>query len=102
MNEIIKQICGNFPSNFEPPNIKSDPNFVFLPDLNYTPRTVSDYEGNSVIVNSFIECNHYVSNGWDYFPLLQEEYFIQNIIFNSYIFVGFVSFYLLIGRQIKS
>ena len=98
MKEIIEQICGNFPKNFEEPKIENDPNFVFLPDSNFIPKTVFDHEGNSVIVNSFVECNHYLSNGWDYFPLLQEEYFLQNVLFNSYIFLGLSSFLILINK----
>ena len=38
MKEIIEQICGNFPKNFEEPKIENDPNFVFLPDSNFIPK----------------------------------------------------------------
>lgn len=94
MNEIIESICGKIPASFKPIEIQSNPNFIFSADTNFTPRSVTDYEGNSVTVNSFIECYHYVSNGWDYSPLLNNEYILQNIFFSSFIFIGLTTFYL--------
>lgn len=80
MEKIIENICGVFPSNFLKIAIPNDSNYIFKPDVNYSPRNVFDNEGNVVTVNSFDECFHYVENGWDYIPELNNEYFLQNLI----------------------
>lgn len=65
---IIIRICGEYPDGFLKPDIQSDPNFVFSQDPNYISRKVWDIEGNYVFVNSFLECEHYVSGGWYFDP----------------------------------
>ena len=62
-NEIEKQ-CGVQPANIEIPDIGNDPNFVFVNDPSFTSLNLYDVDGNSVIVNSWIECSHYVKGGW--------------------------------------
>lgn len=99
MKEIIESICGKIPSGFKPVEIQNNPNFIFSPDKNFKPISVTDYEGNSVTVNSFIECYHYVSNGWDYSPLLNNEYILQNTFFLTFIFIGLSTFYLFILKK---
>ncbi len=66
-------ICGEYPENFQQLDILSNPNFIFKADAQYQNRKVWDVEGNSVLVNSFQECEHYVSGGWSFDPLLQSE-----------------------------
>ena len=63
--EKITDDCGEYPSDFIQKSIPSDPNFVFKNDPNYTARKLFDPEDNVVLVNSFEECAHYVSGGWD-------------------------------------
>ena len=64
MNDLIKQVCGDSPNGESYVNIVSDPNYVFLPDPSFVKVKLYDVDGNSVIVNSWIECAHYVSGGW--------------------------------------
>lgn len=99
MKEIIESICGKLPANFKPVEINSNPNFIFSPDSNFTPRSVTDYEGNAVTVNSFTECYHYVSNGWDYSPILNNEYSLQNTFFLTFIFIGLSAFYFFVFKK---
>ena len=63
-NEVI-EICGTYPEGFQKIEISSNPNYIFINDPNFTPVKVWDIDQNSVLVNSFIECEHYVSGGWD-------------------------------------
>ena len=64
MNDFIKQVCGESPNGESYVNIVSNPNYVFLPDSSFVKVKLYDIDGNSVIVNSWIECAHYVSGGW--------------------------------------
>ena len=88
MNKVI-EICGSFPENFNKVVFENNPNFVFENDPNYPSRLVWDSEGNSVTVNSFIECENYVSGGWDVLPLLNYEILLQNWILALF-FVSYV------------
>ena len=74
----IEEICGNYPEGFEKLDISSDPNYVFVNDPNYSAKQLFDAEGNKVFVNSFIECEHYVSGGWDFLPEQRNETFYHN------------------------
>ena len=80
-NEIIQAFCGEYPSDFEDKDISSDPNFVFQNDPAYEAVKLYDIDGNSVFVNSFFECQHYVSGGWDYLPQQRNESFYHNSLF---------------------
>lgn len=84
MNNVNK-LCGKTPDGFIKIDFDSNPNFIFETDTAYLPVQLFDSEGNSVIVNSFIECEHYVSGGWVYEPPLDAELLIQNYLA---IFVG--------------
>ena len=64
-DEIVN-ICGEYPDGFEAADILSDPDFVFTNDVNYSTVKLFDIEGNSVFVNSFTECHHYVNGGWNF------------------------------------
>lgn len=79
----IVRICGEFPNGFLKPDIQSNPNYVFLPDPDYVTRKVWDIEGNYVFVNSFIECEHYVSGGWYFDPVrtAEESYLLILLLF---------------------
>ena len=89
MNKVIK-ICGEFPENFNKIVFENNPTFVFENDINYPSRAVTDSEGNSVVVNSFIECENYVSGGWDFLPIENYEILLQN-----WVLLIFVSTYVI-------
>ena len=71
----IENACGEYPINFTKPDISSNPNYVFVNDSAYENRVLWDELSNSVIVNSFIECDHYFTGGWYYFS---QEYYLAN------------------------
>jgi len=64
MDKNIFTICGNSEiiPNFE--KIKSDPNFIFEADPNFSPINLFNEFGSTVTVNSWIECANYVNGGW--------------------------------------
>ena len=82
----IEEICGKYPEGFEKLDISSDPNYVFVNDPNYSAKQLFDAEGNKVFVNSFIECEHYVSGGWGFSPLKNQEIFSQDLVLYFIIF----------------
>tara|TARA_B100001057_G_scaffold430351_1_gene457050 strand:+ start:3886 stop:4224 length:339 start_codon:yes stop_codon:yes gene_type:complete len=71
-NEIIN-LCGEFPNNFQEIDIASNPDFIFENDIEYEAVRLFDIEENSVFVNSFVECHHYVNGGWNYLPFERYE-----------------------------
>ena len=78
--EIVENLCGQYPENFNKLDIASDPNFVFQNDPNFNTKQLFDLEGRTVFVNSFIECEHYVTGGWDVIPLQRSEYFYYDVL----------------------
>ena len=66
--QLVVQICGSYPENFEPVQILSNEIYIFDNDPNYSAIKVFDIDKNSVFVNSFMECEHYVSGGWTLIP----------------------------------
>tara|TARA_Y100000768_G_C23876853_1_gene633231 strand:+ start:597 stop:920 length:324 start_codon:yes stop_codon:yes gene_type:complete len=70
--DVIK-ICGEYPENFIEEDIGSNPNYVFINDPNFNEVTVYDADGNIAVVNSFQECEHYVTGGWDKNQLALQE-----------------------------
>ena len=84
MSKVV-ELCGEIPQNFEKIDFSSNPNFVFENDASYQARQLFDEEGNTVFVNSFIECEHYVSGGWGFSPVLSNELFL--IDFLTYVVV---------------
>ena len=61
--EEITNICGQFPKNFKK-EIITGSNHIFQVDPNYAPINLQNFIGNSVTVNSFAECLHYVEGGF--------------------------------------
>ncbi len=78
--EIIEQICGPFPLDFVKPTLENNPNFIFNNDINYEAVNVFDIDGNTATVNSFVECEHYVSGGWDVIPKVLAEYQVYDYL----------------------
>lgn len=67
MNEQkVIDLCGNYPTNFSKADVASNPDYVFQNDSSYSSVQLWDIEGNTVFVNSFLECEHYVMGGWHY------------------------------------
>lgn len=64
----IEELCGSYPEDFLSFDISSNPNFIFDNDPTYESVTLYDFDGNVATVNSFLECEHYVSGGWNYVP----------------------------------
>jgi len=91
MSKVV-ELCGEIPQNFEKIDFSSNPDFVFENDVSYPARQLFDEEGNTVFVNSFIECEHYVSGGWDYSPLKNNEIILLDNLFNLVLILCIASF----------
>lgn len=92
--ELVQKFCGEFPSEYIKPDIESNPNFVFENDTSFESVQLWDIDGNTVFVNSFIECEHYVSGGWDYSPLKNNEIILLDNLFNIVLILCIASFVL--------
>ena len=80
----VEELCGVYPEDFEKLDISSDPNFVFTNDPNYPAKQLFDADSNKISVNSFVECEHYVSGGWNFTPVVSSEFLLQdNLIYIS-------------------
>lgn len=64
----LQDICGDYPEDFERVDIANNSNYIFVNDPNFTSTKLWDIEGNTVFVNSFIECEYYVTGGWSFKP----------------------------------
>jgi hypothetical protein len=100
MSEIDKvtKLCGPYPDTFESIDISSDPNFIFVNDPNFQAVKLYDQEENTVFVNSFTECQHYVKGGWSFIPELRNEDFYLDIL--SIFSIASVLFVLLVKSKI--
>ena len=80
----VEELCGVYPEDFEKLDISSNPDFVFTNDPNYSTKQLFDTAGNKISVNSFVECEHYVSGGWNFTPIESSEFLLQdNLIYIS-------------------
>mgnify|MGYP003682460053 CR=1 FL=1 len=91
--ELIVKICGEYPQSFVDVDINSDPNFIFENDIYYETVQLFDYDTNTVFVNSFTECQHYVKGGWSFLPEERNEDYYHDILFNLSILFTFVSIF---------
>ena len=89
----VSELCGEYPSDFIKLDISNDPTFVFENDPNYTIKQLFDSEGNTVFVNSFMECEHYVSGGWGFSPIKNTELFLQDSLFYIVLLLLVISFF---------
>tara|TARA_B100001287_G_scaffold234188_1_gene205885 strand:+ start:926 stop:1237 length:312 start_codon:yes stop_codon:yes gene_type:complete len=64
MNTNIFTICGDSGPMPDFEKIKSDPNFIFEADPNFSPITLFNESGTAITVNSWLECANYVNGGW--------------------------------------
>ncbi len=60
----VTEICGPTPQNYKG-DISSTEEIIFQNDPNFEAINLYDFWGNGATVNSFQECSHYVSGGWD-------------------------------------
>lgn len=91
--DLIIRICGDYPENFVEVDINSNPNFIFENDMNYEAVQLFDFDKNTVFVNSFTECQHYVKGGWSFIPEIRNESYYHDILFNLSILVIFISIF---------
>ena len=91
MSKVV-ELCGEIPQNFEKIDISSNPDFVFENDSSYPARQLFDVEGNTIFVNSFIECDHYVSGGWGFSPVLSNELFLIDFLTYAVVFLLAVTY----------
>ena len=94
-NDTVERLCGEYPEGFEPLNLESNPNFVFTNDPDYEVVNLYDFDENTVSVNSFIECEHYVSGGWSFTPEQRNETFYHNsLLFIAVLLITVGTIYL--------
>ncbi len=79
-NQTVVNLCGQYPENFVKQEIATNPNYIFENDPNFVPAKLYDSDENMVFVHSFIECEHYVTGGWDQNPLKNQEANLQSFI----------------------
>ena len=90
---LVTKLCGEYPEGFIKLDIANNPNYVFENDPSYSMKQLFDSEGNKVFVNSFVECEHYVSGGWGFSPDIMNEIFFQDILFYGILLLLFISFF---------
>lgn len=83
----VLEICGNYPDEYKKIEISNNENYVFTPEANFKTIKLWDVEGNAVLVNSFIECEHYVLGGWNFIPNENYNSSVKSVCTNSNKFV---------------
>ena len=77
---IVESFCGAYPDGFVKTDIASDPNYVFENDSDYGSVQLFNSEGSTIFVNSFTECEHYVTGGWEFTRIQTLEVSLQNYL----------------------
>ena len=77
---VVESFCGAYPDGFVKTDIASDPNYVFVNDSDYGSVQLFNSEGSTIFVNSFIECEHYVTGGWEFTSIQTLEVSLQNYL----------------------
>lgn len=87
ITQKIIEYCGLKPENLELADMGNDPSFVFENDPNFQTVALYDSEGNTIFVNSWLECANYVNGGWvnDLNLFINEErmFFFTIMIFSA-------------------
>lgn len=89
-NKDVVFLCGDYPEGHITPDIGSDPNYIFKNDVSFEQVRLFDNDNNTVLVNSFVECEHYVNGTWNYYQGKDEIVYLTNI--NIFILVFTLSF----------
>ena len=63
MDNVI-QVCGSYPDSYKKLKINNTENIIFNNDPSFDQIPLWDFMGNNIVVNSFLECEHYVVGGW--------------------------------------
>ncbi len=94
--------CGETPVGFIEKEIGNDPNFVFSPDKSFGQKSMWDFEGNTVTVNSYQECIHYVKGGWR--NDIDHIFFASDSVENSsvFLFILLVPIFFILNKTIRS
>jgi len=95
----LENICGEAPNNFVELDIKNNPNYVFVPDSNFSNINLEDKDGNTATVNSYEECYHYVNGGWvkppppliDFSNINLDKVFLRILLF-LYLIISIINF----------
>jgi len=102
ITQKIIEYCGLKPENLELIEIGNDPSFVFENDPNFQTVALYDSEGNTIFVNSWLECANYVNGGWvnDLNLFINEErmFFFIIMIFSA---IGFFARKYFVKRYSK-
>jgi len=79
----IEKTCGLQPPGVIYTDPGNDPNFVFINDPSFNAVTLFDVEKNTINVNSWIECVHYLKGGWtnsQFISSLSEQYLSYSLL----------------------
>lgn len=102
---LIEKICGVYPENFQSVKITEGEVYTFQNDPAYQAVKVFDAEKNSVFVNSFSECEHYVKGGWNKIPEIDFIVFHEGFFHNAFLILSLATvclgiFYLKFKQKI--
>ena len=93
MDWNIETICGEVPLDYKPVDL-NDSNYIFEADKNFIPINLHNFWGDSVTVNSYIECSNYVEGGF------REN--IYSIFDISFITIGLLGSAFILYKIIKT
>ena len=100
--ELIVSLCGEYPADFIEIDILSNPNYIFENDIEYDTVQLFDFDSNTVFVNSFIECQHYVKGGWSFIPDVRNEGYYHDFLLGistTLIFISIFTFRKIFTRR---
>ena len=97
--EILELFCGPIPDNFSQIELDNS-NFIFVNDPKFDALNLFDFFGRVVTVNSFQECAHYVSGGWEpnkvtIFDIILPVIFLLILLSLIFVFIKFKIFFKL-------
>jgi len=96
----LTELCGNIPEDFKKIDISSNPNFIFEVDPNFNSVILYNVDGNPVQVNSFTECEHYFSGGWNLVDFNKSEILAQNAL-TIFLAISIFFYYLIKSKKKK-
>ena len=76
----VEELCGlkEGQNNFK--TISSDGSFVFENDPGFDSLTITNLLNQTITVNSFDECEHYVLGGWNSSQSMNLEFLSQYVL----------------------
>tara|TARA_Y200000002_G_C22299809_1_gene504026 strand:- start:218 stop:541 length:324 start_codon:yes stop_codon:yes gene_type:complete len=88
---LVEKICGLYPKNFQSVKITEGEVYTFQNDPSYQVVKVFDADRNSVFVNSFAECEHYVFGGWNKIPEIDFIVFHEEFFHNAFLVLSIIT-----------